>query len=297
VGPGDEVIVPDFTYIATADSASLLGARPVFVDIVPDRFNLDPAQVEARITPRTKAIVPVHLYGQPADMGPVLEIGRRRGIPVIEDNAQAIGATYKGRKTGSMGDIGCISFFPSKNLGAYGDAGMIVTNSEETVTLLRSLRAHGTVKHKYVSQVQGWNSRLDELQAAILRVKLRHLDEWARGRQANAARYDALLSRIPGVVTPRVAPDRTHVYHQYTIRVRSRDAVQKRLAETGVPSTVYYPRPLHLQPMYARLGHACGAFPQAERAAEEVLSLPIYAELTAEQVERVAAALAAAVGR
>lgn len=294
-GPGDEVIVPTFSYIATADSASLLGAVPVFVDIDPATFNINPAQIEARITAKTKAIVPVHLYGQPADMDPILEIGRRRGIKIIEDNAQAIGAAYRGRKTGSMGDMGCISFFPSKNLGAYGDGGMVVTNSAELAARLRALRAHGTSRHKYMSDEQGWNSRLDELQAAVLRVKLRHLDGWMRGRQSVAARYNELLAGIPGVVTPQVAPGCEHVYHQYTVRVPRRDAVQQRLAEAGVPSTVYYPVPLHLQKMYARLGGRPGQLPVAERAAEEVLSLPVYPELTAAQIHRVAQALAAAV--
>jgi len=290
-GPGAEVICPTFSYIATGDSASLLGATPVFVDVLPDTFNIDLAQIEARITPRTKAIVPVHLYGQSADLDPILEIGKRRGILVIEDNAQAIGARYKGQRTGSLGDMGCISFFPSKNLGGYGDGGMIVTNSEPLAKRLRSLRAHGTRAHKYMSEEQGWNSRLDELQAAILRVKLRHLDAWGRGRRENAARYDALLSGIAGVVTPKVAAWAEHVYHQYTIRVANRDAVQKKLADAGVPSTVYYPVPMHQQAMFAALAAKTGALPVAEKAALEVLSLPIYSELTASQIERVAATL------
>jgi dTDP-4-amino-4,6-dideoxygalactose transaminase len=295
VGPGDEVIVPTFSYIATGDSASLLGAVPVFVDIDPATFNINPAQIEARITGKTKAIVPVHLYGQPADLDPILEIGRRRGIRIIEDSAQAIGATYHGRTTGSMGDIGCISFFPSKNLGGYGDGGMVVTNSEELAARLRTLRAHGTKRHKYMSDEQGWNSRLDELQAAILRVKLRHLDSWKRGRQSVAARYNELLAGVAGVVTPQVAAGCEHVYHQYTVRLPNRDAVQQRLADAGVPSTVYYPVPMHLQKMYAHLGGKLGMLPVAERAAEEVLSVPVYPELTAAQIHRVAEALAAAV--
>ncbi len=295
VRPGDEVIVPTFSYIATGDSASLLGALPVFVDIDPATYNLDPALVEARVTAKTKAIVPVHLYGQPADMDPVLEIAHRRGIKLIEDSAQAIGATYKGRRTGSMGDLGCISFFPSKNLGGYGDGGMVVTNSEELATRLRSLRGHGATRHKYMSDEQGWNSRLDELQAAILRVKLRHLDDWKRGRQSAAARYNKLLKGVPGVITPAVAPQCEHVYHQYTIRVPNRDAVQQRLADAGVPSTVYYPVPMHLQKMYTHLGGQPGSLPVAERVAREVLSLPVYPELTDAQIRRVAEALAAAV--
>jgi dTDP-4-amino-4,6-dideoxygalactose transaminase len=295
VGPGDEVLVPAFTYVATADSAGLLGAKPVFVDILSGAFNIDPAQIEARITPRTKAIVPVHLFGQPAEMDPIVAIARRRGLRVIEDNAQAIGAAYQGRPTGSMGDAACLSFYPTKNLGGYGDGGMIVTNSEEMAARLRSLRLHGTRKHKYLSEEQGWNSRLDELQAAVLRVKLRHLEGWTAARQARAARYSALLSGVQSVAVPETAPGREHVFHQYTIRVPKRDHVQRVLAERGIGTAVYYPVPLHLQPMYASLGYARGAFPAAERAAEEVLSLPLYPELTSEQVERVARAVIEAV--
>jgi dTDP-4-amino-4,6-dideoxygalactose transaminase len=307
VGPGDEVIVPAFSYIASADAVSLLGARPVFADILPDTFNLDPAQLDRHITPRTKAIVAVHLYGQPADMEPILEVARRHNLRVIEDNAQAIGATYKGRRTGSLAELGCISFFPSKNLGAYGDGGMIVTDSEELAARLRALRVHGTRGHKYISEEQGWNSRLDEIQAAVLRVKLRHLDHWAAARQAHAARYNELLAEIPGVVVPRVAGGASHVYHQYTIRIASevtgvgaglvtpaRDRVQKFLAARGIASTVYYPVPLHLQPVYTSLGYQHGALPVAERAGDEVLSLPIYPELTSEQIARVADAIATA---
>lgn len=295
VGPGDEVLCPAFSYIATADVISLLGAKPVFADVRPDTFNLDPALLEARCTPRTKAIVPVHLYGQAADMDAVLEIAQRQGLPVIEDNAQSIGARYKGRRTGSLGELGCLSFFPSKNLGAYGDAGMIVTNSENLAARLRSLRGHGTRSHKYISEEQGWNSRLDELQAAVLRVKLRYLDAWADARRRNAALYDRLLSQIPGVKPPFVLSGCEHVYHQYTIRIANRDRVHKALAEQGIPSTVYYPVPLHLQPMYRSLGMREGSLPASEKAAEEVLSLPIYAELTADQIEHVVRGIESAV--
>jgi dTDP-4-amino-4,6-dideoxygalactose transaminase len=293
-GPGDEVIVPAFSYIATADVVSLLGATPIFVDVDARTFNLDPAQLEGKITPRTKVIVAVHLYGQAAEMDAILEIGRRRGVKVIEDNAQAIGAVYRGRKTGSMGDLGCLSFFPSKNLGGYGDGGMILTDSEEMSRRLRSLRAHGTTKHKYVSDEQGWNSRLDEMQAAVLRVKLRHLDSWAAARRENAARYNALLGNVTGITVPWTPVWVEHVYHQYTIRTLQRERVIKFLADRGVPSTVYYPVPLHLQPMYAALGGVRGSLPAAERSAEEALSLPIYPELTAEQIQRVADAVIAA---
>jgi len=291
IGPGDEVLCPSFTYIATADSVSLLGATPVFVDIEPQTFTIDARKIEERITPRTKAIIPVHLYGQAAEMDPIVEIARRRKLRIIEDNAQAMGSMYKGKYTGTIGDIGCLSFFPSKNLGACGDAGMVVTNSEDLTKRLRSLRAHGSVK-KYFSEEQGWNSRLDEMQAAILRVKLRHLDSWSAGRRLQAARYDALLKTIPGVVTPPVASWGTHVFHQYTVRVPGRDHVQKVLAERGIASTVYYPWPIHLQPLYKTLGYKQGDFPETEIACEQALSLPIYPELTESQANRVAEAIA-----
>ena len=293
VGPGDEVLMPTFSFIATADTVSLLGAIPVFVDIDPATFAIDPAQLEAKITPRTRAIVPVHLYGHPADMDPINSVAQRHDLKVIEDNAQAIGAKYKDRKTGCLGDLGCISFFPSKNLGGYGDGGMIVTNSEAYSKRLRTLRSHGSPK-KYYATEQGWNSRLDEIQAAILRVKLRHLDNWGATRRKNASSYTQLLKAVPGVVTPTEAPWAEHVYHQYTIRVANRDRVQSALTEQGIGTTVYYPTPMHLQPVFAKLGYHEGDLPQAEQAAKEVLSLPIYAELTSEQIHRVVAAIAAA---
>lgn len=291
IGDGDEVIVPSFSFIATADCVSLLRATPVFVDIDPVTFCIDPAQVGKKITARTKAIIPVHLYGQAANMDPILDIARQHNLKVIEDNAQAIGATYNGRKTGSMGDMGCISFFPSKNLGGYGDGGMIVTDSEELYGRLRSLRAHGATK-KYFSIEQGWNSRLDEIQAAILRVKLRHLDSWAEGRRSRADLYDHYFESVSGVVAPKRADHGTHVFHQYTVRVQNRDAVNKALAARGVPSMVYYPVPIHLQPIYVALGYQKGALPASEQASEEVLSLPIYPELTDDQIEYVAETLA-----
>ncbi|HXM90858.1 MAG TPA: DegT/DnrJ/EryC1/StrS family aminotransferase [Candidatus Dormibacteraeota bacterium] len=294
VGPGDEVLLPTFSFIATADSVSLLSAIPVFVDIDPSTFAIDPAQLEAKISPRTRAILPVHLYGHPADMDPINAIAQRHNLKVIEDNAQAIGAKYKARKTGGLGDLGCISFFPSKNLGAYGDGGMIVTNSEAYSKHLRVLRNHGS-SQKYFATEQGWNSRLDEIQAAILRVKLRHLDHWGAARRKNASSYSQLLKAIPGVVTPFEAPWAEHVYHQYTIRVANRDRVQSALTEQGIGTTVYYPAPIHLQPVFAKLGYHAGDLPQAEKAAKEGLSLPIYAELTSEQIHRVVAAITAAV--
>lgn len=294
VGPGDEVLVPSFTFIATADSVSLLGAKPVFIEIQPESFNLDPQKIASKITSRTRAIVPVHLYGQAADMDPIMEIARQHGLKVVEDNAQAIGATYKGKKTASIGDLGCISFFPSKNLGGYGDGGMVVTDSEDFYKRLRGLRGHGGTK-KYYSEEQGWNSRLDEIQAAILRVKLRHLDNWNAGRRKNAAKYNALFSGVTGVTTPRVMGWGDHVFHQYTIRVPKRDAVQKTLAEQGIATTVYYPTPIHLQPIYASLGYRQGDLAETERAAKEALSLPMYAELSQLQMERVANAVARAI--
>jgi dTDP-4-amino-4,6-dideoxygalactose transaminase len=294
VGPGDEVLLPAFSFIATADCVSLLGGVPVFVDIDPSTFAIDAAQLETKITPRTRAIIPVHLYGHPADMDPINSAAQRHNLTVIEDNAQAIGAKYKDRKTGGLGDYGCISFFPSKNLGGYGDGGMIVTNSEASSTHLRVLRNHGSAK-KYYATEQGWNSRLDEIQAAVLRVKLRHLDNWVVARRKNANLYTQLLKAAPGVVTPVEAPWAEHVYHQYTIRVIDRDRVQSALTEQNIGSTVYYPTPMHLQPVFANLNYIEGDLPQAEKAAKEVLSLPIYAELSSQQIHRVIAAIAEAV--
>jgi len=293
IGRGDEVLVPSFTFIATAGAVSLLGAKPVFIEIQPETFNIDPQKISSKITSRTRAIVPVHLYGQAADMDPIMEIARQHGLKVVEDNAQAIGAGYKGKKTASIGDLGCISFFPSKNLGGYGDGGMVVTDSEESYKRLRGLRGHGGTK-KYYSEEQGWNSRLDEIQAAILRVKLRHLDNWNAGRRKNAAKYDALFSGVSGVTIPRVMDWADHVFHQYTIRAPKRDAVQKSLAEQGIATTVYYPTPIHLQPIYASLGYRQGDLVETERAAKEALSLPMYAELSEWQMQRVAEGVARA---
>jgi dTDP-4-amino-4,6-dideoxygalactose transaminase len=311
VGSGDEVIVPAFTFIATVSAVSALGARPVFADIEHRTFNLDPEQIEIRITPRTRAIVVVHLFGLAADMDPILALAAKHGIPVIEDNAQSLGASYKGRKTGSMGRLGCLSFYPTKNLGAYGDAGMIVTQDEKLATRLRALRNHGQTG-RYLSTERGWNSRLDELQAAILRVKLRHLADWTATRQANARLYDSLLRALPGITLPCVPAGHEHVYYLYTVRIASRtagrgagddpgsgaarsDLVQQRLAERGIASTVYYPVPLHLQPLYAGLGGKPGDLRISERASTEVLSLPMYPELTRVQIEHVAQSVKEAV--
>jgi len=286
VHAGDEVLLPPFTFVATGSAVSALGAKPVFVDIRPDTYNIDPAELARRVTPRTRAIVVVHLYGLAADMDPILAFAKSRKLPVVEDNAQAIGASYKGRRTGSLGDAACLSFYPTKNLGAYGDAGMLVTNSAELAARIRTLRNHGQDR-KYLSSEPGWNSRLDEIQATILRVKLRHLSNWQHARQSHAAEYNRLFSQVPGVMPPLAPEGFEHVYHQYTIRVEQRDALQKFLSERRIGSTVYYPYSLHLQPLYSALGHKAGDFPHAERAAKEVLSLPMYPELRKEQIARV----------
>jgi dTDP-4-amino-4,6-dideoxygalactose transaminase len=286
VTAGDEVILPPFTFVATGSAVSTLGARPVFADIHPNTYNIHPAELERRTTLRTRAIIAVHLYGLPADMDPIIAFARSRNLPLIEDNAQAIGASYKGRPTGSFGDIACLSFYPTKNLGAYGDAGMAVTNSAELASRLRTLRNHGQTG-RYVSAEPGWNSRLDELQAAILRVKLRHLADWQRARQLHAAEYTRQFAQIPGVMPPVTPEGYDHVYHQYTIRVEKRDALQRALREQNIGTAVYYPVPLHLQPLYASLRHKSGDFPHAESAAREVISLPMYPELQMEQITRV----------
>ncbi len=287
--PGDEVITSPFTFVATAETIALLGGVPVFVDIDPATFAIDAAQIERAITPRTRAIIPVHLYGHPCDMDAIMAIGRAHRIPVIEDAAQAVGATYRGRKVCSMGDISCVSFYPTKNLGAYGDGGLIVTNDAERAALIRRICNHGQYE-TYKYNAVGVNSRLDAIQAAVLRVKLRHLDAWNEGRRSVAARYDALLTGS-GAATPPVAEGCTHIYHQYTVRVPNRDAVARALHARGVGSMIYYPVPLHLQPAYAALGGRVGQFPAAEEAAREVLSLPVYPELTAAEIDEVATAL------
>jgi len=291
VQAGDEVLLPTFTFVATGSAVSALGARPVFADIRPETYNLDPAELERRTTPRTRAIIAVHLYGLAADMDPIVAFAKSRKLPLIEDNAQAIGATYKGHRTGSFGDAACLSFYPTKNLGAYGDAGMVVSNSAEIAARIRTLRNHGQTE-KYSSTESGWNSRLDEMQAAILRVKLRHLVEWQHARRSNAAEYTRLLQEVRGVMPPREPEGFEHVYHQFTIRSERRSGLQQHLAARKIGSTVYYPHPLHMQPLYAPLGHKPGDFPHAERAAQEVLSLPMYPELRKDQIARVVEAIA-----
>jgi dTDP-4-amino-4,6-dideoxygalactose transaminase len=295
VGSGDEVLLPAFTFVATGSAVSALGAKPVFADIHPTTYNLDPSEVTRRITSKTRAIIAVHLYGLPADADPIVAFARERGLKVVEDNAQAIGAEYKGRRTGSLGDVGCLSFYPTKNLGAFGDAGMVVTNSAEMAERIRILRNHGQTS-KYVSSEPGWNSRLDEIQAAILRVKLRHLEGWTQRRRQLAEEYTSRLLQIRGIMPPLLAEGYSHVFHQYTIRAEQRDALQKALQSKKIGCAVYYPVPLHLQPIYASLGHQEGDFPHSERAAREVLSLPMYPELRPEQMERVVQAVAEFMG-
>lgn len=289
IGPGDEVITTPFTFIATANTISHCGSRPVFVDIDPKTYNIDPAAIQKAITRQTKAIVPVHLYGQPADMDPIVELAEKYGLYVIEDAAQAIGARYKGRRVGSIGHAGALSFFPSKNLGAYGDGGMVVTNDKVLAEKVDILRRQGSRK-KYHAEVLGFNSRLDTLQAAILRVKLKYLDSWNEARRQRAKRYNELLSGLP-ITTPYEAPDVYHVYHQYTIRTEKRDALAAYLKEQGISTMVYYPVPLHLQKVFASLGYREGSLPESEAASRQVLSLPMYPELTGAQQQEVVRAI------
>ncbi|MGC1380520.1 MAG: DegT/DnrJ/EryC1/StrS family aminotransferase [Candidatus Baltobacteraceae bacterium] len=294
IGPGDEVITTPFTFAATSEAICNAGARVVFADIDPVTFDLDPAAVRAAITPRTRAILVVHLYGQPAAMDEMLDVAQRHHLAVVEDCAQSIGAAFGARPTGSFGAFGAVSFFPTKNLGACGDGGMVVTGDSALAQRVRRLRAHGAAA-KYYHEELGVNSRLDELQAAILRVKLRHLEAWIERRRAIAARYVAAL-RGAAVEVPREAPNTRHAYHQFTVRVAGeRDRVAGTMRGRGVQTSVYYPVPLHLQPVHADLHLREGAFPQAERAAREVLSLPIFPELAKEEVGGVAGALREAV--
>jgi dTDP-4-amino-4,6-dideoxygalactose transaminase len=294
VRSGDLVLVPAFTFVATATAVSYIGAQPVFADIQRDTFNLDPARVHevlagkelgSRAGGHVKAIVPVHLYGHPAEMEPLLGAARAHGVAVVEDAAQAIGATYRGKRVGGLGDVGCFSFYPTKNLGAMGDGGLATTQDTALGDHLLRLRAYGG-RQRYLHEELGFNSRLDEIQAAVLRVKLKLLEEWTERRRTIAERYRAGLAGL-GPALPLERPGSTHVYHQFAIRIADRDAVQKRMAERGVQTAVYYPLPLHLQPMYRDLGYRPGDFPEAERAAREVLCLPMYPELTDAQVDEV----------
>ena len=289
IGPGDEVITTPHTFIATIGMLGRVGARPVFVDIDPRTYNMDPAKIEAAITERTKAIMPVHLYGQPAEMDPILEIADRHGLKVIEDAAQAHGAEYKGRRAGSMGHVAIFSFYPGKNLGAYGDAGALVTNDGEIAEQVRLLRNHGR-REKYEHLLEGFNYRIDTLQAAILRVKLAHLEEWNEARRRHVATYHELLSDLD-LVLPYEPEHVRAVYHLFAVRLRERDALRERLRERGVSTGIHYPIPLHLQPAYLHLGHKEGDFPITEECARQVLSLPMYPELTRGQMEEVTRAI------
>lgn len=287
IGPGDEVIVPAFTFVATADAVSLVGATPVFADIDPATFTIDVNHAATLVSERTAAIIPVHLYGQPADMDKIKALAEKRHLVVIEDCAQALGASWKGTPVAGIGDFGCLSFFPTKNLGGYGDGGMVTARDKQAVEQLRMLRAHGSRK-KYLSEIQGMNSRLDELQAAILRVKLPHLNTWNSARRKIASFYREALAHLQEVALPRETAGAVHVYHQFTIRVPARDHILKALLEAGVESVVYYPVPLHLQKMYGHLGYKKGDLPAAERAAAEVMSLPMFPEMEESDVTYIA---------
>jgi len=303
--PGDEVITTPFTFLATAGAVARLGARPVFVDIDPHTYDVDAAQIEAAVTAKTRAIIPVHLYGQMADMDPIMEIARKAGLVVIEDAAQAIGAESQGRRAGSIGHLGCLSFFPSKNLGGFGDGGMVVTNDPALADQVKLLRTHG-YRPKYYNKVVGGNFRLDAIQAAVLRVKLRHLDSWTQARQRNAATYRRLFHEAglavegwsggsmagrPGVVLPVEAPGGRHIYNQFVIRVDRRDALMAHLKDRKIGTEVYYPVPMHVQECFADLGHQRGDFPVSELAADETVALPVYPELSVEQLEAVVRAV------
>ena len=289
VGTGDDVITVPLTFVASVAAILYAGARPVLVDIDPRSFTMDPAAIEAAITPRTKAILPVHLYGHPVDIDPILQVARRHGLVVIEDAAQAHGAKYKERPIGNLGDIACFSFYPTKNLGAYGEGGAVTTSNAECARTIRMLRDWGQDR-KYHHLLRGFNYRMEGLQGAILRVKLRHLDLWTELRRAAASKYNRLLADC-GVELPREMPWARHVYHLYTLRTKDRDALQAALQMEGIQTAVHYALPVHLQPAYADLGYAPGAFPQSEKAAEEVLSLPLYPEITDTQIQKVAQAL------
>ncbi|MCG6134346.1 MAG: DegT/DnrJ/EryC1/StrS family aminotransferase [Nostoc sp. LLA-1] len=300
ISAGDEIITTPFTFVATAEVISAVGAKPIFVDIDTTTFNLDLQQVTAAITPQTKAIIPVHLFGQPVDMTALMAIAQSHNLAVIEDCAQSTGASWNNQKVGSIGHIGCFSFYPTKNLGGCGDGGAITTNDPELATKLRVLKEHGQTKQYYYEEV-GVNSRLDAIQATILQIKLRHLDTWNQKRQAIAAYYQKFLSQVPGIVTPQELPGGVGVWNQYTIRISTegrngstatyRDSVRSQLQERGVSSMVYYPHPLHLQPVYQHLGYQPGQLPVTELACQEVLSLPMFPELTQEQQDQVIYAL------
>jgi dTDP-4-amino-4,6-dideoxygalactose transaminase len=294
VGPGDEVITVPFTFVATVAAIEYAGARPVLVDVEPEFLTMDPATLEAAITPRTKAIIPVHLFGQPADMDPIIAIARQHGLVVVEDACQAHGSEYKGRRCGSIGQLACFSFYPGKNLGAYGEGGAVVTSDPHLATKIRLLRAWGE-EVRYEHKYRGFNYRMDGVQGAILGVKLRYLEAWTEARRRHAGEYGRLLADTPA--TPlRERRDARHVYHQYVVRLQQRDAWRDRLHDAGVQTGVHYPIPVHLQPAYRDLGYNAGDFPVCEQASREVLSLPMFPELTEAQIATVASALRTSVG-
>ena len=294
VGPGDEVITTPYTFVATTEAIMIVGAKPVYVDIQPDTFNLEPAQIEAKITERTKAILPVHLYGQCADIEEIEAIAKKHNLKLVGDGAQAIGSMHKDKGIGAFGDAATLSFFPTKNLGACGDGGMVLTNDENVEHMCRSLRFHG-MNNGYSYERVGYCSRMDEIQAAVLRVKLKRMKQWNEGRRANAAHYLEQLADLP-LKLPQAKPENYHIYHQFTIRFEKRDELKTALAERGVGAGIYYPSPLHLEKAYASLGYKVGDLPQAEKAAAEVLSLPVFPELAREDVEQVAKAVRESVG-
>jgi dTDP-4-amino-4,6-dideoxygalactose transaminase len=294
VGAGDEVITVPNTFIATAEAITYCGAKPVFVDVDEETYTMDPRLIERAITPRTKAIIPVHLYGQMADMDPIMEIARKHRLFVIEDACQAHGAEYKGRRAGSIGDVGCFSFYPGKNLGACGEGGGSVTNNLELKNKMAMFRDHGQAK-KYYHSVVGWNGRMDGIQGAILSIKLKHLNAWTEARRSHATAYTAAFKHVHGVLTPKEAAQRKHVYHLYVLRVRNRDRILKQLADQGVNCAIHYPVPLHLQEAYASLGIGRGSLPVSERCAEEIISLPMFPELTPADIQTVASSVAALV--
>lgn len=297
VGPGDEVITTGFSFFASCESIEILGAKAVYVDIDPDRFNIDPDAIEAAVTDRTKAILPVHLYGQPADMDPIMALADKHGLKVLEDAAQAIGADYKGNKAGGLGHAAAFSFYPTKNLGAYGDGGLITTNDDETARICRLLRDHGSAQ-KYKHEMLGYNSRLDSIQAAILRVKLPHIDAWNQARRDAAKRYDELLGNIQGLTTPKAVIKGSHVYHQYTVRIDSgrRNAVMQALREAAIGCVVYYPETMPQAPVFRDRGDTFQPLPHSEAAAQEVLSLPMHPRLTGPEQEIVSRAIRSALG-
>lgn len=291
IGPGDEVIVPDYSFVATASAVMLAGAKPVLADVEPETLCLDPRQAEKRLTRRTRAIIAVHLYGQPADMTRLRKLARAARIFLIEDNAQALDATWQGRPVGALGDLGCLSFFPTKNLGGLGDGGMVLTNNARLAERVKRLRQHGE-NPKYYHHELGLNSRLDEVQAAALRIKLPRLSDWNRRRQSIAGQYNRAFKNLP-LTLPRVRPGATHVYHQYTLRLENRDALQRHLREHGIASAIHYPLPIHAQPMLKPLVPKSHRFPVSDEAARQVLSLPVVPELTATNVQHIIQAVRA----